>query len=200
MKCPDRSFGGLAGLALVCLASGAAHAGVFRCKAPDGTTVFQDSACLGSAETVQKPKVDAGPAVDLTQPLAQRLKTPGDKERLEAALKVMGLQLALKASLEHCQKFAPSQVGELQSVVDGWQQQHASTIQTAERVVNRYTAPAERADGYSEIGDLMGRTLLTRAAGDAARNASNCQAAPAKMRSFLTHRYTDVYTAVGKDR
>lgn len=200
MKFADHPLGFVAGLALTCAVSGAAHAGVFRCKAPDGKTVFQDSACLPSAETVQKPKPDTGPAVDLTQPLAQRLKNPGDKERLEAALKVMGLQLALKAAVEHCQKFAAAQVGELQSVVDGWLQQHASTVQTAERLVGRFTTPAERVDGYAEIGDLMGRTLLTRAAGDAARNASNCQAAPAKMRSFLANRYTDVYAAVGKDR
>ena len=187
-------------LALACAFSGAAHAGVFRCKAPGGTTVFQDSPCLANTETVQNPKAESGPPVDLTQPLAQRLKNPGDKERLDAALKVMGLQLALKASVEHCQKFAAPSVGELQSVVDGWLSQHGSTIQTAERLVGRYTTPAERVDGLNEIGDLMGRTLLTRATGDAARNASNCQAAPAKMRSFLANRYTDIYAAVGKDR
>lgn len=190
----------LSGAALLCVFSGAAHAGVFRCKAPDGTTVFQDSACVAGAETVQKPRTDAGPAVDFTLPLVQRIKNPADKDRLDAALKLIGLQLAMKASVEHCQKYAAPQVGELQSVVDGWLAQHAPTIQTAERLVGKFTTPAERVDGYSEIADLMGRTLLTRAAGDAARNASNCQAAPAKMRSFLANRYTDVYAAVGKDR
>jgi hypothetical protein len=197
---PVASLRWLSCVALLCAVSGAAHAGVFRCKAPDGTTVFQDSACVAGAETVQKPNADAGPAVDLTLPLAQRLKNPGDKERLDAALKVIGLQLAMKASVEHCQKYAAPQVGELQSVVDGWASQHAPTIQTAERLVGKYTTPAERVDGYNEIADLMGRTLLTRASGDAARNASNCQAAPAKMRSFLANRYTDIYAAVGKDR
>jgi Domain of unknown function (DUF4124) len=200
MTLPERSLRLLTGLALMCVLSGVAHAGVFRCKAADGTTVFQDSACLAGAETVQKPKADTGPAVDFTLPLAQRIKNPGDKDRLDASLKVIGLQLALKASVEHCRKYAAPQVPPLQSVVDDWLGRHASTIQTAERLVGRYTTPAERVDGYSEIADLMGRTLLTRASDEAARNASNCQTAPAKMRSFLANRYTDIYAAVGKDR
>jgi hypothetical protein len=200
MTFPDRSLRWLTGLALGCALSGAAHAGVFRCKAADGTTVFQDSECLVGAVTLQKPKADTGPAVDLTQPLAQRFKNSTEKARLDAALKVVGLQIALRASVDHCQKYAAPHAGELQKVVDDWRNQHAISIQTSERLIDTYTTMAERMDGYTEIGDLMGRNLLTRATGDAARNAANCQAAPVKMRSFLANRYTDIYEAVGKDR
>lgn len=186
-------------LSLVLAMCSPAHAGVFRCKAAGGATVFQDSECLPGSETVQKPKADSGPAVDLTQPLEKRFKTPSEKVRLEAALKIIGLQLAMKSSVEHCQKYAAAPAAELQKVVDTWRNQHAIAIQTSDRLIERYTTLSERVDGYTELSELMGRTLSIQSR-DPARSASNCQAAPAKMQSFLSNRYTDIYAIVEKTR
>jgi hypothetical protein len=200
MTFPATSYRWAAGLVLVLGLCGTAQAGVFRCKTADGATVFQDSECLGGAETVQKPKADTGPAVDLTQPLAQRFKNSTEKARLDAALKVVGLQIALRSSVEHCQKYAAPHAAELQNVFGDWRNQHAIAIQTSERLIDKYTTMAERMEGYTEISELMGRNLLIRSTGDPARNAANCEAAPAKLRSFLANRYTDIYATVEKNR
>lgn len=184
------------GLAL----SGVAQAGVFRCKTPTGATVFQDSECQPGSETGQKPRSEAGEAVDKTQPLEKRFKNPGDKPRLEAAMKIIGLQIAIKATIEHCQKHAPTHAAELQGQFDTWRNQHAIAIQTSDQLVEKYTAMAERVTAYTEVGDLMQRALSIQNSMDPARSAANCQAAPSKLQSFLSNRFANVYATVEKTR
>lgn len=184
------------GLALSCVA----QAGVFRCKTSTGATVFQDSECQPGTESGQKPRSEAGEAVDLTQPLEKRFKTPGEKPRLEAAMKIIGLQIAIKATIEHCQKHAPTHAAELQSQFDAWRNQHAIAIQTSDKLVEKYTAMAERVTAYTEVGDLMQRALSIQNSMDPARSEANCQAAPTKMQSFLANRFANVYATVEKTR
>lgn len=179
---------------------GPALAGVFKCKGPDGTTIFQDSECGPGSQSLQTPKANTGPAVDLTQPFEKRFKTPEEKDRLSAALKIAGLEMGMRKGIEFCRTHAAAHVAGIEQVYSAWRQQHAVAINTADQLIEKYTTLRERVDGFSEVGALMEQSLQLRAGNDAARNTDNCKSAPVKLRSFLTNRHTDIYSAVGSAR
>ncbi len=187
-------------LALILTLSGGASANVFRCKLPNGTTVFQDVECKPEAEALRPPKTDTRSGVDFTLPLAQRIPNAAEKSKLDAAMTVAGLQRAMSLSLEHCEKHGAAHAGDINQVIQEWRQQRALALENSERLLARYTTATERAEGQKEIIDLMGRSLLTRDTQNVARNATNCMAAPAKLRSFLANRYTEVYAVIDKPR
>lgn len=176
-----------------------AQAGVYRCKQPDGSTVFQDSECPAGAEVGQKTR-DTGPKVDLTQPMEKRFRTPAEKARVDAAITVIGLQMGLKATLDYCQKYAAEGGNEIQALFASWRNQYAVVISASEALIEKYTTTSERVEAYSAVTELMARNFAIGASVDPARNASNCKAAPVKVKSFLANRYTDVYATVEKGR
>lgn len=187
-------------LALQLVLGGPAIAGVFKCKGPDGTTVFQDSECGPGSQPLQAPKAGNSAPVDLTQPLDKRFKTPEEKDRLMAALKIAGLDLGMRKGIEFCKTHAATHVAGIEQVYSEWRQQHAVVIGTADRLIEKYTTTRERTDGVSDIVALLEQSLQTRAGNDAARNTDNCKSAPVKLRSFLNNRHTDIYSAVGSGR
>lgn len=182
------------------LFGGPAIAGVFKCKGPDGTTVFQDSECGPGSQPLHAPKAGNSAPVDLTQPLDKRFKTPEEKDRLMAALKIAGLDLGMRKGIEFCKTHAATHVAGIEQVYSEWRQQHAVVIGTADRLIEKYTTTRERTDGVSDIVALLEQSLQTRAGNDAARNTDNCKSAPVKLRSFLNNRHTDIYSAVGSGR
>jgi hypothetical protein len=187
-------------LALQLVLGGPAIAGVFKCKGPDGTTVFQDSECGPGSQPLQAPKAGNSAPVDLTLPLDKRFKTPEEKDRLMAALKIAGLDLGMRKGIEFCKIHAATHVAGIEQVYSEWRQQHAVVIGTADRLIEKYTTTRERTDGVSDIVALLEHSLQTRAGNDAARNTDNCKSAPVKLRSFLNNRHTDIYSAVGSGR
>lgn len=187
-------------LALQLVLGGPAIAGVFKCKGPDGTTVFQDSECGPGSQPLQAPKAGNSAPVDLTLPLDKRFKTPEEKDRLMAALKIAGLDLGMRKGIEFCKTHAAPHVPGIEQVYSEWRQQHAVVIGTADRLIEKYTTTRERTDGVSDIVALLEQSLQTRAGNDAARNTDNCKSAPVKLRSFLNNRHTDIYSAVGSGR
>ena len=199
MRSPCRPLPALV-LALPLMVAGPALAGVFKCKGPDGTTIFQDSECGPASQSLQAPKAGTGPAVDLTQPFDKRFKTSEEKDRLMAALKIAGLDLGMSKGIEFCRTHAVAHVAGIEQVYNEWRQQHAVAIGTADRLIEKYTTTRERADSFSETGALLEQSLQLRAGNEAARNTDNCKSAPVKLRSFLTNRHTDIYSAVGSAR
>lgn len=187
-------------LALPLMVAGPALAGVFKCKGPDGTTIFQDSECGPGSQSLKAPNAGSRPAVDLTQPMDKRFKTPEEKERLQAALKISGLDQGMRKGIEFCRTHAAAHVAGIEQVYNEWRQQHAVAIGTADRLIEKYTTTRERADSFSETGALLEQSLQFRAGNEATRNTDNCKSAPVKLRSFLTNRHTDIYSAVGSDR
>ena len=187
-------------LALPLMVAGPALAGVFKCKGPDGTTIFQDSECGPGSQSLKAPNAGSRPAVDLTQPMDKRFKTPEEKERLQAALKISGLDQGMRKGIEFCRTHAAAHVAGIEQVYNEWRQQHAVAIGTADRLIEKYATTRERADSFSETGALLEQSLQLRAGNEAARNTDNCKSAPVKLRSFLTNRHTDIYSAVGSDR
>ena len=59
MRSPCRPLPALV-LALPLMVAGPALAGVFKCKGPDGTTIFQDSECGPASQSLQAPKAGTG--------------------------------------------------------------------------------------------------------------------------------------------
>jgi hypothetical protein len=199
MRSPCRPLPALV-LALPLMVAGPALAGVFKCKGPDGTTIFQDSECGPGSQSLKAPNAGSRPAVDLTQPMDKRFKTPEEKERLQAALKISGLDQGMRKGIEFCRTRAAAHVAGIEQVYNEWRQQHAVAIGTADRLIEKYTTTRERADSFSETGALLEQSLQFRAGNEAARNTDNCKSAPVKLRSFLTNRHTDIYSAVGSAR
>lgn len=187
-------------IALSCVLGGTASADVYKCKGPDGATIFQDSECGPGSQSLQVPKASTGPAVDLTQPFEKRFKTPEEKDRLMAALKIAGLEVGMRKGIEFCKTHAAAEVNGIEQVYAEWRQQHAVAINAADRLIERYTTMRERSDGFNEVGALLDQSLQLRAGNDPARNADNCKSAPVKLRSFLANRHTDIYSVVGKAR
>lgn len=187
-------------LAIPLMIAGPALAGVFKCKAPDGSTIFQDSECGPASQSPQAPKAGTGPVVDLTQPLEKRFKTSEEKGRLMAALKIAGLELGMRKGIEFCRTHAAEHVAGIEQIYSEWRQQHAVAIGTSERLIEKYTTTRERADGVSDVVALLEQSLQLRANNEAARNTDNCKSAPVKLRSFLSNRHTDIYSAVGSAR
>lgn len=187
-------------IVLSCALVGTASAGVYKCKAPDGTTIFQDSECGPGSQSLQAPKASTGPAVDLTQPFEKRFKTPEERDRLMAALKIAGIEVGMRKGIEFCRTHSAPHVAGIEQVYSEWRQQHAVAIDAADRLIERYTTMRERSDGFSEVGALLEQSLQLRAGNDAARNMDNCKSAPVKLRSFLANRHTDIYSVVGKAR
>ena len=187
-------------LAIPLMLGGPALAAVFKCKAPDGATIFQDSECAPGSQSLQPAKSSAGPAVDLTQPFEKRFKTPEEKDRVMAALKIAGLEIGLRKTIEVCKVHGAAFASGGQQVYDDWRNQHASAIATSEKLIERYTTIRERSDGFTEIGGLLDQAVQLRAANDPGRSQENCKSAPVKIRSFLTHRNTEIYSVVNKAR
>jgi hypothetical protein len=185
---------------LALLIAGTAHAGVYKCKGPDGRTVFQDSECGPGTQAIAAPKADTGPAVDLTQPFEKRFKTPEERDRVMAALKIAGMELAMRRSIEFCKSRAVEHSAGVQQVYDQWRKDRAIAIAASDQLIERYTSVKERSDGFSEVGNMLDQSLNLRAGNDAARNIDNCKSAPAKLKSFLANRHTEAYTLVGKPR
>ncbi|OOG79106.1 hypothetical protein B0E41_25080 [Hydrogenophaga sp. A37] len=179
--------------------AGAAFAGVFKCKGPDGTVIFQDSACGPNTQSLQPAKADVGPAVNLSLPLAQRLKNPLDKRRLDAAIKISGMQMGLRKSLEHCQRNAPDQAAALQTLLNNWRSERASAISASERLIEKYLTMSERMDAFTKANEALSSIDL-RASSDPAVNANNCKNAVTKIRTLLDTRYADVYAQVESGR
>ena len=100
-------------LAIPLMLGGPALAAVFKCKAPDGATIFQDSECGPGSQPLQAPKAGNSPPVDLTQPLDKRFKTPEERDRLMAALKIAGLDLGMHKGIEFCKTEYPKEYPEL---------------------------------------------------------------------------------------
>lgn len=190
----------LATLAVVLLAAGAAQAGVYKCKGPNGATVFQDSECGPGTQSLATPKVDAGPTVDLTQPFEKRFKTPEERERVMAALKIAGIELAMRRSIEFCKTRAAEHATGIEQVYDQWRRERAVAIAASDQLIERYTSVKERSDGFSEVGGMLDQSLNLRAGNDPARSIDNCKSAPAKLKSFLANRHTEAYATVGKPR
>lgn len=190
----------LALLALALLVSGTVQAGVYKCKGPNGTTVFQDSECGPGTQALAAPKVDTGPAVDLTQPFEKRFKTPEERDRVMAALKIAGMELAMRRSIEFCKTRAASHVAGIEQVYEQWRKDRAVAITASDQLIERYTSIKERSDGFSEVGNMLDQSLNLRAGNDPARNVDNCKSAPAKLKSFLANRHTEAYARVGKPR
>ncbi|MDQ7745385.1 hypothetical protein [Hydrogenophaga pseudoflava] len=187
-------------VALPLALTGPAFAGVFKCKGPEGTTIFQDSECGPASQSLQTPKGGSGPAVDLTQPMDKRFKTPEEKERLQAALKISGLDQGMRRGIEFCRTHAAAHVAGIEQVYNGWRQQHAVAISTSESLIEKYTTARERADSVGDIVGLLEQSLQLRAGNETARNTDNCKSAPVKLQSFLTNRHTDIYSTVGGSR
>jgi hypothetical protein len=179
--------------------AGTASAGVFKCKGPDGTLIFQDSACGPNTQSLQPAKADAGPAVNLSLPLDQRIKNPQDKRRLEAAVKISGVQMGLRKSLEHCQRNAPDQAAALQNLLNNWRSERASAISASERLIEKYLTMSERMDAFTKANEALANIDL-RASSDPAVNANNCKNAAVKIRTLLDTRYADVYAQVESGR
>lgn len=182
------------------LFAGGAQAGIFKCKAPDGSLVIQDSECSSSTTPLHPPKANEGPAVNLSLPLSERVKTPWDKRRLEAAIKISGIQLGLRKSVEHCQRNAPEQAAGLQSLFNNWRSERASAIATSERVIEKYLTLSERMEAFTKAHDALTAGIEMRASSDPAVNANNCKNATTKLRNLLDTRYADVYTQVEATR
>lgn len=182
------------------LVGGAAQAGVYKCKGPTGATVFQDSECGPGSQSLAAPKEETGPAVDLTQPLEARLKTPEEKTRLMAAMKIAGMELAMKKSVDFCKTRAPAHAGAIEQIYDAWRKDHIMAITASDQLIAKYTSMRERSDAFTEVGNLLDQSLNLRAGNDDARNVDNCKSAPTKLKSFLANRHTDAYSAVGKPR
>ncbi|MGM9428268.1 DUF4124 domain-containing protein [Hydrogenophaga sp. MI9] len=189
----------LAALALAVMLCGSAHAGVFKCKGPTGATVFQDSECGPGSQSLVAPKTDA-PAVDLTQPLEKRFKTPEEKSRVMAAMKIAGMELAMRKSIDFCKTRAAEHVAGIEQVYDEWRKDHIMAITASDQLIEKYTSMKERSDAFTEVGNMLDQSLNLRAGNDVARNVDNCKSAPAKLKSFLANRHTDAYSAVGKPR
>lgn len=199
MRSPCRPLPALV-LALPLMIAGPALAGVFKCKTPDGATIFQDSECGPASQSLKAPSAGNGPAVDLTQPLEKRFKTSEEKGRLMAALKIAGLELGMLKGIEFCRTHAAAHVAGIEQIHSEWRQQHAVAIGASERLIEKYTTTRERAEGVSDIVALLEQSLQLRASNEAARNMDNCKSAPVKLRSFLSNRHTDIYSAVGSAR
>ena len=189
----------LTALAVVILVCGTAHAGVYKCKGPTGATVFQDSECGPGSQSLAAPKND-GPSVDLTQPFEKRFKTPEEKNRVMAAIKIAGMELAIRRSIDFCKTRAAAHVAPIEQVYGEWRKEHALAITASDQLIERYTSVRERTDGFTEAGNMLDQSLNLRAGNDPARNVENCKSAPAKLKSFLDNRYTEIYSAVGKPR
>ena len=190
----------LAALALAAMLCGTAQAGVYKCKGPTGATVFQDSECGPGSQSLAAPKADTGPAVDLTQPFEKRFKTPEDKDRVMAAMKIAGMELAMRKSIDFCKVRAAAHVADIEQVYSDWRKDHALAITASDQLIEKYTSMKERSDAFTEVGGMIDQSLNLRAGNDAARNIDNCKNAPAKLKSFLANRHTDAYSAVGKPR
>lgn len=190
----------LAVFALALLVSGVAQAGVYKCKGPNGTTVFQDSECGPGTQALAAPKVDTGPAVDLTQPFEKRFKTPEERDRVMAALKIAGMELAMRRSIEFCKTRAAEHAAGIEQVYEQWRKERAIAITASDQLIERYTSVKERSEGFSEVGNMLDQSLNLRAGNDPARNIDNCKSAPAKLKSFLANRHTETYVTVGKPR
>lgn len=187
-------------LALVVAACGTAQAGVYKCKGPAGDTVFQDSECAPGSQPLAAPKTDSGPTVDLTQPFEKRFKTPEEKARVMAALKIAGIELAMRKSIDFCKTRAAAQATGIEQIYDEWRKEHAMAVIASDQLIEKYTSARERVDGFSEVGDLLDQSLNLRTGSDPARQAEQCKNAPVKLKSFLANRHTDAYAAVGKPR
>lgn len=195
-----RGAGHLLTLAVALLFAGAAQAGVYKCQGPNGATVFQDSECGPGTQALAAPKPDAGPAVDLTQPFDKRFKTPEERDRVMAALKIAGMELAMRRSIEFCKTRAAEHAPAIEQVYDRWRKDRAAAITASDQLIERYTSVKERTEGFSEVSGMLDQSLNLRAGNDAARNVDNCRSAPAKLRSFLDNRHTEAYVTVGKPR
>jgi hypothetical protein len=197
-----RAYNRLTPLALVLalLCTGAAHAGVFKCKGPNGTTLFQDSECGPGAQTLAAPKADSGPTVDLTLPFEKRFKTSQERDRVMAALKIAGLELAMRRSIEFCKVRAAGHTRGIEQLFEQWRNERASAITASDQLIERYTSIKERSDGFSEVATMLDQSLNLRVGNDAARNLENCKSAPSKLQSFLSNRHTEAYATVGKPR
>lgn len=187
-------------LALACSVSGPASARVFKCKGPDGAIVFQDSECAPGSQSMQPATSSSGPAVDLTQSFDKRFKTPEERERVMAALKIAGLEMGLRKSIEVCRAHGAAYATGIQQVYDEWRNQHVIAITTSDKLIERYTTTRERSDGFAEVSGLLDQAVQLRAGNDLARSQENCKNAPLKIRSFLTHRNTEIYSVVNKAR
>ena len=186
-------------LACTAAMAGAASAGVFKCKGPDGVLIFQDSACGPATQSLQPAKADHGPAVDLSLPLDQRVKNPSDKRRLDAAVKISGMQMGLRKSIEHCQRNAPDQAAGLQNLLSTWRSERASVIGASERLIEKYLTVTERTDALTKFSDGLNHIDL-RASSDPAVNANNCKNAATKLRTLLDTRFAEVYAQVESGR
>jgi len=186
----------LAVLACTAGLAGAASAGVFKCKGPNGVLIFQDSACGPASQSLQPDKADNGPAVDLSLPMDQRIKSPLDKRRLDAAIKISGVQMGLRKSIEHCQRNAPDQAAGLQNLLSSWRSERASAISASERLTEKYLTAPERLDAFTRANEALNAGIDLRASSDPAVNANNCKNAATKLRTLLDTRYADVYAQV----
>lgn len=186
-------------LALALMACGTAQAGVYKCKGPTGATVFQDSECGPGSQSLAAPRTD-GPSVDLTQPFDKRFKTPEEKNRVLAALKISGMEQAMRRSIDFCKTRAAAHVAPIEQVYDEWRKEHALAITASEQLVEKYASVKERTDSANEVGSMLDQSLNLRAGNDPARNLDNCKSAPTKLKSFLDNRNTEAYSAVGKPR
>jgi hypothetical protein len=189
----------LAVLACTAAMAGAASAGVFKCKGPNGVLIFQDSACGPATQSLQPVKADNGPAVDLSLPMDQRIKNPLDKRRLDAAVKISGMQMGLRKSLEHCQRNAPDQAGLLQNLLNNWRSERASAISASDRLVEKYLTVSERQEAFVKANEAL-TNIDMRASSDPAVNANNCKNAATKLRALLDTRYADAYVQVESGR
>ncbi len=144
-------------------------------------------------------KVDNGPAVDLSLPLDQRIKSPLDKRRLDAAVKISGMQMGLRKSLEHCQRNAPDQASLLQNLLNNWRSERASTISASDRLIEKYLTVSERMDAFKKANEAL-PNIDMQASSDPAVNANNCKNAATKIRTLLDTRYADVYAQVESGR
>ena len=133
-------------------------------------------------------------------PLDQRVKNPLDKRRLDAAVKITGLQQGLRQSVEHCQRNAPEQTQGLQDLLNQWRSQRAPAISASERLVEKYLTLPERKEAYAKANELLGTAIDWRASSDPAVNANNCKNAVTKIRTLLDTRYADVYPQVESGR
>ena len=195
-----RALRPLTALALAVLVCGSAQGGVYKCKSPTGATVFQDSECGPGSQALAAPKAETGPAVDLTQPFEKRFKSPEEKDRVMAAMKIAGMELAMRKSIDFCKVRAAAQVADIEQVYSEWRKDHALAITASDQLIEKYTSMKERSDAFTEVGGMIDQSLNLRAGNDAARNVENCKNAPAKLKSFLANRHTDAYSAVGKPR
>ena len=186
-------------LSLALVLSSVAHAGVYKCKGADGATVFQDSECGPGAQSLAAPKADTGPAVDFTLPLEKRL-SPEEKSRLMAALKIAGMELAMRRSIEFCKSRSPETATGIEQIYSQWRKDRVMAITASDQLIERYTTVKERSDGFTTVGNLLDQSLNLRTGNDVARSLENCRNAPVKLKSFLANRHTDAYSLVGMPR